>query len=184
MINIKEQVGKIKGGGGTISAGIHSAVDIENVERGTNFVDIHLKDEYGRTKKDRVFDPDISYVYPKDGQAKEEAFAEDVNERSKRLLQYVIAVSDSPLPDNVGGYEDVVKLTMSLLSKPSFQINLKMVPSKQDPTWSDFPKYAPYVDRYNSDKPTTLRFSNYELGLFKNVEKTKVSTESDPFTLF
>lgn len=183
-INIKEQVSKIKGGGGAMPAGVNDNVEVEKVERGSNYVDIHLKDAYGRIKKDRVFDPDKNYVYPREGQSKEEAFTDSVNDRSKLLLQYVIAVSDNVLPDNVSSYTDIVNLTLSALAAPKHKVNLKLVPHKTEATWSDFPRYAPYIDRYDTELPTSLYFSKYELDLFKKETPKSTKSGDSTFTLF
>jgi hypothetical protein len=179
-INIKENVGKIKGGGTAIPVGINEKVDIVQVERGSNYVDVFLKDEWNRTKKDRIFDPSDKYVYPKDGQTRDEAYTDIVNERSKHLLQYVISATDTSLPDTVSGYEDVVRLTVQALQKPTYKVNVKLVPNKNEAAWSEFPRFAPYVERYREGYPATLKFSAFEL----KAMKPKESTTKDPFTLF
>lgn len=181
-INLKEQVNQIKGGGTTIPAGIHTNVSITGVERGSNFVDILLTDSFGRTKKDRIFDPDDKYVYPKEGETKEDAYQRSVSDKSKLLLQYVVSSTDAELPDNVSGYEDVVKLSVNALQSASYPINLKLVQHKDEPSWSEFPRFAPYAERYRSDLPPTLKYSTYELKAMKPKEN-KPATD-DSFTLF
>jgi len=182
-INLKEQVNQIKGGGTTIPAGIHSNVSISGADRGTNFVDILLTDSFGRTKKDRIFDPDDKYVYPKDGETREDAYQRSVSDKSKLLLQYVVSSTDAELPDNVSGYGDVAKLTVDALKNGGvYPINLKLVQHKDEPSWSEFPRFAPYAERYRSDLPPTLKYSTYELKAMKPKENKPAT--GDSFTLF
>lgn len=183
MINIKENVDKLKGGGSSIPAGIHENVVVESVEVGNTYIDIHLKDSSGRVKKDRLFDPDEKYVTPKDGESKEEAFKRVVNDASQVLLQYVVSATDFELPGTVSTYADLKKLAGKALEKAVHPVNLKMVPHRTEPTWSDFPKYAPYVERFKEGFPATLRYSKYELGLINKPAKP-ATQEKDPFSLF
>lgn len=183
FINLKENVGKLMGGGSAIPVGINEKVNIEKVERGSNFVDIFLIDEYGRGKKDRIFDPTDKHVYPREGQTRDEALTELINDRSKRLLQYVVAATDTKLPDQVAGYPDVVKLAVDALAKPTHKINVKLVQNKNNASWSEFPRFAPYVERYREDLPATLRFTPYELKVMKDVQP-KENANKDSFTLF
>lgn len=184
MINLKDINSKLQGGGSTIPVGIHTNVTLEKVEKGDNFVDFYLVDEFGRTKKDRVFNPDKKYVNPRPGQSPEEAFKDETDEKSKCLLQYLVAAVDFNFPDTIGSYENLKTLVVTNLEKPVHKINVKLIPDKNNEAWSTFPRFAPYIERYNADNPATLRYSRYELKLMEPKTPKTPQETGENFKLF
>ena len=159
-----------------LQPGIHQKLSLESVELHDNYIDFNIVSEAEEKYRDRVFFPNPESEWIKQNP---ENLSKEEDTFLDKLSQYVLLyVEADKIPDTSGmSYKDVAALCKNIITQnmgTQVKFNMKLVPDSQG-LYARSPKFAPYVEKYEEGKPTTLKYSKWELDNLIN--KPKVSED-------
>lgn len=159
-------------GGSRLPVGIHENVDFTGISADGKYTDLTFQKE-GQTVRKRLFAPQGNYPFGEETQA--DALERETNENARYVVHLMRAVLGDEATSAVEApdYDSFMSQAAALLnSQVPAAVNLKVVPNRKEPQYSDLPQYASskypsYVERYVPGQNSNLTYTAKEMELIE-----------------
>jgi hypothetical protein len=149
-------------GSSKIPVGIHTNCFLTGIEVSSDFIDINFKDSEGRVNNKRLWAP--KGKYPNKDESVAEAITREERENLAHLTKLVHIFLGKEALSKFSGEYLAIATNVAKQLKPKMEskkLNLKLILDK-DGVYSEFGRFADYVEESIEGQAPTLFFTKYE----------------------
>lgn len=178
--DLRQQMEATQKGGTKLQPGIHTQVQLKDIDIQDKFVDIIFAKE-GQEINKRIYFPVMSETKAWDGMTVQETYQTQVNKGTYHFIDLVKTMLGTQASDKIEG-EDLKQFAASAKAmvnpiKDQVYLNLKVT---SDGQWPKLPNYAGYLEKYEEGIASKLKLSPSENALIHGGSSKSDSSDFDP----